>query len=72
MFIDKWSSNGGDIILTVSCLRLFFGHFLTFVFSNICHFIMERYTIQYRIEIVRFYHQNLLSVRQTFRELREI
>ncbi|CAK9801727.1 Transposable element Tc3 transposase [Anthophora quadrimaculata] len=33
---------------------------------------MERYTIQQRVEIVKIYYKNSCSVRQTFRELRNI
>ena len=33
---------------------------------------MEHYTVQRHIEIIRICHQNSLSVRATFRSLREV
>ena len=46
---------------------------MTVVFSKIWQIIIEHYTVQQHIEIIRrIYHQNSLSVRATCRARREI
>ena len=42
------------------------------MFSKVWQIIIEHYTVQQRIEIIRCDHQNSLSVRATFRIRRQI
>ena len=43
---------------------------LTFVFSKVCHLIMNFLTLEQRFQIVEIYSQNRSSVRETYRPLR--
>ena len=45
---------------------------LTILFSKVCHFIMERYTNQQRVEIIKIYCRNSESVPSTLRGLSPI
>ena len=42
------------------------------MFSKVWQIIMEHYTVHQHIKIICIYHQNSVSVRVTFRALREI
>ena len=41
-------------------------------FSKVCHFMMETYTNQQRVEIIKMYYRNSESVASTLRALRPI
>jgi Helix-turn-helix domain (DUF4817) len=45
---------------------------MTFVLFNVCHLIMERYTLQQRLQIIKIYYQNSCSVTVTLRKLTPI
>lgn len=53
--------------------ELTFGiHFFSIVFSFHYHFIMQRLTLEQRIQTLEFYIKNDRSVKQTYRDLRPI
>ena len=51
---------------------IFLGALLTFLFSMASHFMMERYTIQQLVEIIKIHYRNSVSVALTLRALRPI
>ena len=51
---------------------IFLAALLTFIFSKVCHFRMERYTSEQRVEIIKIYYRNSESVASTLRTLRPI
>ena len=42
------------------------------LFSKVCHFMMERFTSQQRVEVIKIYYRNSASVASTLRAIRPI